>query len=321
MDEKYNVNDQKTGAAGPAGIAQPPRKIRRVGTFTFGLLLVVAGVVLILRTVVPSLDLRFVVNLLPVALIALGIEVLVYASRPNVQLKYDGLSIFVCILILMGVGGSSIAVQLWNEYGISAQTAQMRLGDELEKSATETLRNVSELNSNVSDLSVVLDFNHGITDIATASVQPGDRVELYVTVYAGRYDSPKAFATMARQVVDTCQAAGLPFNRYRFDTYYRDVTDNMVTYSLNMDSEWQISADADALAENVYQSYWYDGASYSSYDDMEDYRIEEILNNMSEEYAEEFGSYPTEQWIDEQRALLKGATPESAASAATEATA
>lgn len=321
MDEKYNVNDQKTGAAGPAGTAQPPRKIRRVGTFTFGLLLVVAGVVLILRTVVPSLDLRFVVNLLPVALIALGIEVLVYASRPNVRLKYDGLSIFVCILILMGVGGSSIAVQLWNEYGISAQTAQMRLGDELEKSATETLRNVSELNSNVSDLSVVLDFNHGITDIATASVQPGDRVELYVTVYAGRYDSPKAFATMARQVVDTCQAAGLPFNRYRFDTYYRDVTDNMVTYSLNMDSEWQISADADALAENVYQSYWYDGASYSSYDDMEDYRIEEILNNMSEEYAEEFGSYPTEQWIDEQRALLKGATSESAASTATEATA
>ena len=321
MDEKYNVNDRKTGAAGPAGTAQPPRKIRRVGTFTFGLLLVVAGVVLILRTVVPSLDLRFVVNLLPVALIALGIEVLVYASRPNVQLKYDGLSIFVCILILMGVGGSSIAVQLWNEYGISAQTAQMRLGDELEKSATETLRNVSELNSNVSDLSVVLDFNHGITDIATASVQPGDRVELYVTVYAGRYDSPKAFATMARQVVDTCQAAGLPFNRYRFDTYYRDVTDNMVTYSLNMDSEWQISADADALAENVYQSYWYDGASYSSYDDMEDYRIEEILNNMSEEYAEEFGSYPTEQWIDEQRALLKGATPERGDSTAIEATA
>ena len=197
----------------------------------------------------------------------------------------------------------------------------MRLGDELEKNATETLRDVSELNSNISDLSVVLDFNHGITDIATASVQPGDRVELYVTVYAGRYDSPKAFATMARQVVDTCQAAGLPFNRYRFDTYYRDVADNMVTYSLNMDTEWQITASVDALAESVYQSYWYDGASYSSYDDMEDYRIEEILNNMSEEYAEEFGSYPTEQWIDEQRAILKGATPENAAPTVTEETA
>lgn len=321
MDEKYNVNGQGAAANGPAAPAQPPRKVRRVGTFTFGLLLVVAGIMLILRTVMPSLDLRFVVNLLPVALIALGIEVLVYAARPNVQLKYDGLSIFVCILILIGVGGSSIAVQLWNEYGISAQTAQMRLGDELEKSATETLRDVSELNSNISDLSVVLDFNHGITDIATASVQPGDRVELYVTVYAGRYDSPEAFATMARQVVDTCQAAGLPFNRYRFDTYYRDVADNMVTYSLNMDTEWQITASVDALAESVYQSYWYDGASYSSYDDMEDYRIEEILNNMSEEYAEEFGSYPTEQWIDEQRAILKGATPESGAPTVTEETA
>lgn len=316
MDEKYNMNGQKAGANGPSAPAQPPRKVRRVGTFTFGLLLVVAGVVLILRTVMPDLDLRFVVNLLPVALIALGIEVLVYAARPNVQLKYDGLSIFVCILILMGVGGSSIAVQLWNEYGISAQTAQMRLGDELEKSATETLRSVSDLSSNISDLSVVLDFNHGITDASTAEIQPGDRAELYVTVYAGRYDSAKAFATMARQVVDTCQAAGLPFNRYRFDTYYRDVTDDTVTYSLNLDTEWQISAGVDALAESVYQSYWYDGASYSSYEDMEDYRIEEILNNMSEEYAEEFGSYPTEQWIDEQRAILKGATPESAAPAA-----
>ena len=107
MDEKYNVNGQGPAANGPAAPAQPPRKVRRVGTFTFGLLLVVAGVMLILRTVMPSLDLRFVVNLLPVALIALGIEVLIYAARPNVQLKYDGLSIFVCILILMGVGGSS----------------------------------------------------------------------------------------------------------------------------------------------------------------------------------------------------------------------
>ena len=309
MDEKYNVNDAKAAATPP----QPPRKVRRVGTVTFGLLLVAAGLLLLLRTILPSLDLRFVVSLLPVALIALGIEVLVYAARPNVQLKYDGLSIFVCILILAGVGGSSIAVQLWDAYGPAAHTAELRLGDELQKNVAGTLRAVPGLGDNIYDLSVVLDLNHGVTDPATETIQPGDRVELYVTVYQGRYESPEAFAAMARQVVDACQAENLPFNRYRFDTYNRDVTDGSVTYSLTMNTAWQITAGADALAESVYQSYWYDGDSYSSYDDMEDYRTEQLLNNMAEEYAQEFGSYPTEQWIEEQRAILNGATPETAA--------
>lgn len=262
MEEKYNVNDQKAAPSGPAAPVQPPRRVRRVGTFTFGLLLVVAGVVLILRTVMPAFDLRFVVNLLPVALIALGVEVLVYAARPNVQLKYDGLSIFVCILILAGVGGSSVLVQMWNEYGPDVYVAEMRLGDELEKETTQTLRGITDLSDNIYDLSVVLDLNNSITDPAAASVQSGDRAELYVTVYEGRYDSPTAFATMARQVVDACRAAGLPFNHYRFDTYYLDVVNETVTYSLNLDTEWQISAGVDALAESVYQSYWYDGDSF-----------------------------------------------------------
>ncbi len=313
MEDKTTVNPSAAYDTVPP---RPPKKVRRVGTFTFGLLLVAAGVLLLLRSVMPELDLRFVASLLPVALIALGLEVLIYAARPNVQLKYDGLSIFVCLLILAGVGGASIAVQLWDQYGPAAHAAEMRLGDELQQNAAETLRAVPGLGDNIFDISVVLDFNHGVSDSATATVQPGDRAELYVTVYEGRYDSPEAFAAMACQVVDACRAADLGFNRYRFDTRMYNVPDDTVTYSLDLSTAWQITADAETMAESVYQNYWYNGSSFSSYDDMQDYRQEMILQDLAEKYASEFGEYPTEQWLEEQRAALAAATPETAAAQA-----
>lgn len=313
MDEKYNTETKQTVPPVQPPVNQPPKKVRRVGTVTFGLLLVAAGVLLILRAVMPSLDLRFVVSLLPVALIALGVEVLVYAARPNVQLRYDGLSIFVCVLILFGVGGSSVMLQLWNEYGPSAHVAEMRLGDELQSDATAALRAVPGLGDNIYDVSVVLDFNHGVSNPATETVQPGDRAQLYVTVYQGRYDSAMAFATMARQVVDACQADGLPFNEYRFDTYTYKVPDGTVTYSLDMETDWQITAGADALAESVYQSYWYDGNSFSGYEDMANYQQEMIRQDLIEDYQKQFGESPTEEWLEERMSALGMATAESAA--------
>lgn len=313
IDEKYSGETHQTVPPTPNPVPQPPKKVRRVGTFTFGLLLVAAGVLLILRAVMPTLDLRFVVSLLPVALIALGIEVLIYAARPDVQLRYDGVSIFVCILILFGVGGSSVMLQLWNEYGPSARVAEMRLGDELQSDATAALRAVPGLGDNIYDVSVVLDFNHGVTNPATETVQPGDRAQLYVTVYQGRYDSALEFAAMARQVVDACQADGLSFNEYRFDTYTYQVPDGTVTYSLDMETAWQITAGADALAENVYQSYWYDGNAFSGYEDMANYQQEMIRQDLIEDYQEKFGESPTEEWLEEQMSALGMATAESAA--------
>lgn len=313
MDEKYNTETARTVPPVQNPATQPPRKVRRVGTVTFGLLLVAAGVLLILRAVAPDLDLRFVVSLLPVALIALGLEVLIYAARPNVQLRYDGVSIFVCILILFGVGGSSVMLQLWNEYGPSAHVAEMRLGNELQSDATAALRSVPGLGDNIYDVSVVLDFNHGVTNPTTETVQPGDRAQLYVTVYQGRYQSAREFAALARQVVDACQADGLPFNQYRFDTYTYDVPDGTVTYSLDMDTAWQLTAGTDALADNVYQSYWYDGNAFSGYEDMANYQQEMIRQDLIEDYQEKFGESPTEEWVDEQMAALDMATAESAA--------
>ena len=59
------------------------------------------------------------------------------------------------------------------------------------------------------------------------------------------------------------------------------------------------------------------GQSFSSYEEMADYRQDMLRANLSEQYWQEFGDYPTDEWLDEQ--MAKVATAESAVPAAPEA--
>ena len=140
---------------------------------------------------------------------------------------------------------------------------------------------------------------------------------LYITTWPGAFTDRLEFATMARTVIDRCQEAGLPFTNYQFDTLQRDIEDDTVTYELFVNSEWQFDATAENLAREVYESYWYEGNSFSSYEEMADYRQDMLRDNLSEQYWQEFGDYPTDEWLDEQ--MAKVATAESAVPAAPEA--
>lgn len=301
----------------PQPDAAPPKKVRRAGTFTLGLVLVAAGVLLILRTVMPELNLTFATNLAPVVLIALGIEVLIYAARPDVKLKYDGVSIFLCLLILLFVGGAGLFGRVWDTYGPSASLAESRLSDEYEAQATALLRADDTLSDAINDLSVRVDLLQPVVDPATAALQSGDYMTLYITTWPGAFTDRLEFATMARTVIDRCQEAGLPFTNYQFDTLQRDIEDDTVTYELFVNSEWQFDATAENLARDVYESYWYGGNTFSSYEEMTSYRQDMLRDNLSEQYWQEFGDYPTDEWLDEQ--MAKVATAESAVPAAPEA--
>ena len=54
----------------------------------------------------PNVNVLSVVKYAPMVLIVLGIEVLIYAARPDVKIKYDGISIFLCIIIMFTAGAS-----------------------------------------------------------------------------------------------------------------------------------------------------------------------------------------------------------------------
>ena len=82
-----------------AGNPLPARRQRRVGTFTLGLSLILIGILVIAALFTQGRALEWF-RYAPVVLIFLGVEILIYAvCFRNEKLKYDGLSIFLVIVI------------------------------------------------------------------------------------------------------------------------------------------------------------------------------------------------------------------------------
>lgn len=73
------------------------KKERRVGTYTFGVMLIIIGISVLIMTFTKFDFFRYLLMLWPVVLIGLGIEILYLNSKPNIKVKIDFVSI-----ILMG---------------------------------------------------------------------------------------------------------------------------------------------------------------------------------------------------------------------------
>lgn len=73
---------------------------RRVGTFTFGVVLVVTGLAMLAALFFPQLDLRQLLRLSPLVLISLGVEVLL-AARGGGRLRYDWVGMLLCFFLVL----------------------------------------------------------------------------------------------------------------------------------------------------------------------------------------------------------------------------
>ena len=76
-----------------------PAPIRRVGTFTFGVVLVLAGCAMLAAMFFPRLDLTWAIKLAPAALVSLGIETLL-AARNSEKIRYDWVGMILCCFIV-----------------------------------------------------------------------------------------------------------------------------------------------------------------------------------------------------------------------------
>lgn len=87
-------------------------KQRRVGTITLGISLVLLGIIIPLVIIYRTF---YLLSFLPIVLIFLGIEIIVYSCKfKDEKTKYDGLSVFFCILITfttISAGGINSAIQ------------------------------------------------------------------------------------------------------------------------------------------------------------------------------------------------------------------
>ena len=97
---------------GPVYVQAPPVKQRRVGTFTLGLTLIILGILVPVALFFGG-DTWRILQFAPVVLLCLGGEILLYATRyKEEKFRYDGLSIFLVILITFSTLIGSFMVPL-----------------------------------------------------------------------------------------------------------------------------------------------------------------------------------------------------------------
>jgi hypothetical protein len=89
-------------------------KGRRVGTFTAGLVLIIFGILYIIRTIFPIINLSTIASLWPIILVLLGIEIIVsYIINENEKIKYDAGAIILIItlsIFAMGMAGVELII-------------------------------------------------------------------------------------------------------------------------------------------------------------------------------------------------------------------
>lgn len=284
--------------ASPAQNPEPPqapcqKKVRRVGTFTLGILLVAAGAALLAEIFLPGMDIICVLKYAPAALICLGIEVLIYAVRPGIRIQYDTVSILLCLVILAAgslCGVIAAAAQYLDPKTEAAQHTQLRAN------VAAALDTVPEATGIVRDFSV-----HTSSDAYVLNVPVGNQeVQLYVTMMPGVQGNAAAFAADCQKILNACREAELGIDSYYFDTFYSaedfsSAVPGCETWTLQVD-DWGARAGLETLTSRVDTSYYYDDIFFDTEEEMLDYRQSAAGQRLREQYVSTFGREPEEDY-------------------------
>lgn len=288
-----------------------PKKVRRVGSIAFALVLIAAGVLLIVYQFVPQFDLLKILKFSPVILIALGIEMLVYSARPDVKVKFDWLAMLGTAFTLCIVGTAALLPLAISEWNPARDYARNRIESQKTDAMYSALTADPALKAKLNSLNVEVRFFHEADGDYT--LQSGDDCILYAALQ-GPYADAETFAADCMAVMQRAADGGLGFTCYHFDA--DEDTDDGISYYLDCVASYPAGLTAAQVAQRVQVSYHYDGSSYSSQADRNEAIRQDLRDEIGEEYADAHdGEYPTQEYLDEEVARrLAGqiATPESA---------
>lgn len=288
-----------------------PKKVRRVGSIAFALVLIAAGVLLIVYQLVPQFDLLKILKFSPVILIALGIEMLVYSARADVKVKFDWLAMLGTAFTLCIVGTAALLPLAISEWNPAREYARNRIESQKADAMYSALTADPALKAKLNSLNVEARFfNEADGDY---TLQSGDDCILYAALQ-GPYADAETFAADCMAVMQRAADDGLGFTCYHFDA--DEDTDDGISYYLDCVASYPAGLTAAQVAQRVQASYHYDGSSYSSQADRNEAIRQDLRDEIGEEYADAHdGEYPTQEYLDEEVARrLAGqiATPESA---------
>lgn len=89
-------------------------RIRRIGTVTFGLMLIFFGILFLVHMFYPQLTYRWIFHLWPTVFISLGVEILLSSIKRNERLLYDGMAMLMMAFLTffaMGMAVADLAIQ------------------------------------------------------------------------------------------------------------------------------------------------------------------------------------------------------------------
>lgn len=290
-----------------------PKKVRRVGSIAFALVLIAAGVLLIVYQLVPQFDLLKILKFSPVILIALGIEMLYYSARPDVKVKFDWLAMLGTAFTLCVVGAAALLPLAISEWNPAREYARNRIESQKADAMYSTLTADPALKAKLNSLNVEVRFFHEADGDYT--LQSGDDCILYAALQ-GPYADAETFAADCMAVMQRAADDGLGFTCYHFNAD-EDIDDG-ISYYLDCVASYPAGLTAAQVAQRVQASYHYDNNSFSSEADRDDYIRRQLQNEISDEYADRHdGAYPDEKYLNEETerrfAERTGmATPESA---------
>ena len=291
-----------------------PKKTRRVGTLAFALVLILAGVLLMVYQLVPRFNLLQIVKFSPIILVVLGIEMLVYSAKPDVLVKFDWLAMLGTAFTLCVVGAAALLPLAVSEWGPARSSAISRIKTEKVDALYSALTADPELKAKTGYCGVNVWFNHGAGGSYT--LQSGDDCVLNATL-TGPYADAESFAADCIGIMQLAADKDLGFTSYHFSS--GEDTDDGISYYLDCVASYPAGLTAAQVARRVTESYHYDGSSFSSEADRDEYIKTRLRDDIAEEYANAHDDvYPDDDYVDAEverrfNEQFGIATPESAA--------
>lgn len=241
---------------------EPPKKVRRVGTVAFALLLIAAGFLLIAQQFLPNFDLLYVFRFAPALLILLGIEVLIYGTNTKVQMKFDWLAIVGSAVTLCIVGAATLAPYVWQYMGPANAAAENAYEHRFTDGLYNAMNDDPALKSRISNLYVSVSLNH----YGDTTLQDGDNVYAEACLGNTYYATAEDFAADCLRIYQAAKKADIPVRNYSFYTD-TDRSNTARGYNLDFLASYAEGLTAADLAKNVHETYYYNGDAYDTLED------------------------------------------------------
>lgn len=247
-------NDARTTTELPAGAARsaepvpaasPGKPLRRVGTLTMGIALIIAGILIVASLFFPALDLSMMFKLCPLLLVLLGCEVIWFSIKGKDRIRYDFLSMIVCFFVIFGSFALALIPECLHYYGPERDATEFRLTSQLDDvCAKQLLGNVTVVSCSSS---VYLKGAAYDSQVKLEDLDHSAYIDTYV-VLAGPYDSKEAFAADALAVCDRLKQTDAHFDSLTFSWYSEDGSRFM---DLSLDPAYTEGRTAAQIAQRV----------------------------------------------------------------------